>query len=1396
MNISKLSALTNNIAFMASVKSSMFAVLLAMLSITNVAQAQVDCDEVENLVLGCNGSINVALNADCSAHITLEMVLAGTPWTNPAYPSLDFNDFQLTILNNGVAYPRVSSSLTILGIDEVGLQLEAMISIPTCGISCWGYLNLEDKSSMILDNCGDYTISCAEFEEGNSQTINRPNVDSACSLDPDDITFEYSDDTLAINCTLGYATTISRTWNALDEDGEIITSCTQNIFVNKMDLADVEFPDDYIQTVTNSLDCSIFDNQDPEVTGYPTGIRCPNIQYFYTDNNGFDMCGASIKMLREWTVIDWCTGGFVEGSQIIKILDLEPPVTVCPVDQLDTLFLATSSNICEADINLDPLNLAHGFGAFALLEDCSGIVITVEYRQAIPGTDIPDESEDFTSLGIVEEADGTYSLPPVPEGVVWIRYGVEDECGNRPVLDPTVGTDDANSCRFEIRVMDTLPPNPICEGFTKVQLDDNGHVEVFAETFDDHSYDVCEEQFMFLVRRLDGTCAGYEDDAEYHLEDGIDDLDEALVIDANNDGIFDGEWNQDTISSVNFCCEDLGDTITVMLMVIDRSGRYAECLATVCVSDDGSTYDIDCPADSTVVCGTDYEAIEFDDIMYSSTGICGEGPAEVVDVKFNESLNDCGIGVVRRTVTVELPNGSTRFCTHRIFVRQELPINYDSIVIDSVLSIDGCDYSANSIDPSIIGGIPYFLIDVPCSNIHISHEDQVLTLNPSTDACLKVKRTWTLVDWCLYDETNGADGIWTRIQIIKVTDGESPEIVSSCEDVHVYADGDCQAQVHLEVTVDDNCTYGSDITTLLVTYNIDVYNDGDASNDINGTGTGLWEVLPSGYHTVTWTASDACGNVGDTCTQTVTVVGDDPPSAICLASIVWSLNPSGIATVWASDFDLKSEGGCGTDSELTFSFTHPDNGINQSIEFDCDDILNGVIANIQIEIWVIDQNGVYESCYATLILQDNHDVCEDAGYGRGIVQGKVITENNEGLMDTEVELHDMGESDMAMNMTANDGEYLFEDVVFNGNYMVSPKRDDDPLNGVTTLDMLNIQKHILGVKTLDSPYKMIAADVNRSENITSIDLVEIRKLILGIYDEFPHTDSWTFIYANHTFADPSQPWDFAEEHYLNEMYQDEMNIDFYGVKMGDVNGSVSVEGLVDGDVQLRSSDAIVLSYSDAQIVAGESISVPFVAEESYYLEGMQFTLNFDADKFEYKAIEGAKLALYDNNVGTNRVASGIITLSYDDYRGINIKKGATLFNVELIAKQSTNLSNAFSISSDITKAEAYGESDEILQIVLESQKDGNDIGQIKLFQNQPNPFGNETSIGFYLPNASEINFEILTTDGKVLYRVNDAFEKGHHNITIDASRFANKGVMLYKLESGNFTDTKKMILLN
>ena len=87
-----------------------------------------------------------------------------------------------------------------------------------------------------------------------------------------------------------------------------------------------------------------------------------------------------------------------------------------------------------------------------------------------------------------------------------------------------------------------------------------------------------------------------------------------------------------------------------------------------------------------------------------------------------------------------------------------------------------------------------------------------------------------------------------------------------------------------------------------------------------------------------------------------------------------------------------------------------------------------------------------------------------------------------------------------------------------------------------------------------------------------------------------------------------------------------------------------------------------------------------------------------------------------------------------------------------------------------------------------------------LFQNHPNPFNPETSFSYDLPKDSHVSIIIYDMLGNVVYNlVNTNESPGYKSIQWNATNNQGEpvsaGVYLYKIQAGNFVDTKKMILL-
>ncbi|WP_457652732.1 T9SS type A sorting domain-containing protein [Rhodocaloribacter sp.] len=82
-----------------------------------------------------------------------------------------------------------------------------------------------------------------------------------------------------------------------------------------------------------------------------------------------------------------------------------------------------------------------------------------------------------------------------------------------------------------------------------------------------------------------------------------------------------------------------------------------------------------------------------------------------------------------------------------------------------------------------------------------------------------------------------------------------------------------------------------------------------------------------------------------------------------------------------------------------------------------------------------------------------------------------------------------------------------------------------------------------------------------------------------------------------------------------------------------------------------------------------------------------------------------------------------------------------------------------------------------------------------LLQNYPNPFNPSTEIRFALPEAGQVSLVVYDVTGREVTRLAEGFlEAGFHSVVWEAPPLSS-GLYLYRLTAGNFTATRRMMLL-
>ncbi len=794
--------------------------------------------------------------------------------------------------------------------------------------------------------------------------------------------------------------------------------------------------------------------------------------------------------------------------------------------------------------------------------------------------------------------------------------------------------------------------------------------------------------------------------------------------------------------TVKFCCADVGEDVQVEMKVTDYNGNSNSCMVVVHV-DDSTAPTLQCPADVSIACTDNYNDLGLtgEPLITEACGLDSFYYTQVVD------LNLCNIGTVTRTWFAIDPSGNANSCSHTITLEDmtapliEFPPNY---------ALTSCT-SPDQLHPDSLPA-PYNgpVISSDCELMAVNFTDQVFTVAPP--ACFKIVRTWKVINWCTY-QPGGTTGIWEATQIIMVTDDTPPSF--TCPD-------------DVEVSVDSNCT----ATVVLPT----VSNVQDCSDDINvevltnlGFGSGPFINVAPGNYGATYIVSDGCGN-SSSCAIDITVVDDKKPTPYCKNGLVIEImnTQPPMVEVWASDFNVASSDNCS--SNLLFSFSADTDSTNMLLT--CDDL-----GQIPVQMWVTDEAGNQDYCETFLILQDNMGAC--SGPLVASVGGAIFNESGYNVQDVMVTVND---SINDMVMTGPDGNFEFDSLMTGFDYTVTPAKDTNIVNGVTTFDLVLIRKHVLNEQMLDSPYKLVAADANNSASVTTADMVAIQKVILHEVDTFPFNKSWRFVDAAYDFPDPENPWveEFPEVYNINNLNGDMDSVNFLAIKIGDVNGSAAPNEFWN-PLEERSGQTLVLNAVNRRMQVGQITRIPITADNFDDIIGFQFTLRFDPYALEVVEIEPGVLPnLSSANFGFSLIEQGVITASWNDVRPHVLAKNDVLFYLMVRPLAPKPLEEVLAVSSDYTIAEAYFESGDLLAVKLEfSETLGVESALSALVT--PNPFTEMTTVGFFNPVDQNVTLRIFNTHGDLVYEQSRMAFKGYDQFLLGPSDLPVAGTYIYQL---------------
>ena len=351
-------------------------------------------------------------------------------------------------------------------------------------------------------------------------------------------------------------------------------------------------------------------------------------------------CSGNVKVIRTWTIVDWCTTETTSFVQTIKAVDSEAPTL--------------EAN--DVTISIDP------WGCDATFE----IPLPWELH------DVCDAAPQYYVTGSAGVAiNGSFETGFVASGVQkgehTFNYIAFDCCGNEA------------SFPFTVTVFDGAPPvavgkQNIVVSLTSGATSNDASGKLFASSVDNGSFDGCSDNVQIEIRRdIDGCDISGNDtyNADGHTFDG-------------SPNPASPSFDPDGGAFVQFCCDDISASVVdvdgdgnndigyhrVWMRVWDDGDmdgtfgsdgdNFNEVWVFVKVEDKLSPQ-IVCPPDVTLMCDMDYTDTGVTG-MAEAFGSCGGVPVTFTDIIVN--LNTCNEGFVRRRWSVD--GNSAIFCDQTI----------------------------------------------------------------------------------------------------------------------------------------------------------------------------------------------------------------------------------------------------------------------------------------------------------------------------------------------------------------------------------------------------------------------------------------------------------------------------------------------------------------------------------------------------------------------------------------------------------------------------------------------------------------------------------------------------------------------------------------------------------
>lgn len=834
--------------------------------------------------------------------------------------------------------------------------------------------------------------------------------------------------------------------------------------------------------------------------------------------------------------------------------------------------------------------------------------------------------------------------------------------------------------------------------------------------------------------------------------------------------------------TVQLSCKER-DSLEVVIKGFDACG-LSSCVSTKLLFQDKipPIYQPGTLADLTVNCPAIKNATYYSNPTFME--LCGD---YTLDAKIVNDLTDvCGTGTfeIEYVATDKYGNKSTAI-RRKITVQNPAPFDPATIVWPADVIYTNNEYNDPSQLPATKTGLPKWTNN-GCNLVLMSQDSMVLRVSP-TACSFKIIRKWSVANCCVMGMGAGSiKNPWTHTQTVVVMDNLAPKLDNLSPDVTVGCDAGCvRNMLQIVKPTANDCDNKASFPLSAFAVTLAKADGSLLPAGITQENVFNFKNVPVGKYKATIIVRDESNNAAFH-TYCVTVKDLTAPKVVTYTRLGAPLGQNGTTMINIASFISEASDNCTPKPNLKYSFSPTKD--STMLMYDCTANRDCTGDYQKVKIYVTDEQGNVQVVDAEVDVQKGSSTCSCLKPVGGAIQ----TDKGAKLEGAAVTLTQG--TTVKITKTSNNGAYLLN-IAPNANYTVTPSKNDDVLNGVTTFDLLLINKHILGTQKFTTPYQYLAADIDRSGKVTSADIIHLRKTLLGLVPAFPNNTSWRFIDKNFAFADPQNPL-LSSIPDSKKGFLSNQNVDFTAIKVGDVNGNARSSSAQGNSGARGVLPMMIFEAKDVTYLNGTEFKVPVSVKDFADIIAYQFTIKFNNEKLEFLGAEAADNGA-DCEFGLNHVNDGMITTSWMNLQEIEMAKGATVFYLRFKGKSKGQLNGNLSIGSDLTNAEAYNVDGDIanVSLVIEDAtfvKTNTKINLVDDISNSPNPFRESTTIRFTMKAASSATLKIFDQTGRLIVSSTADYDKGANSIEVND--LPTSGLLLYRIETPQgVSDTRRML---